>query len=85
MKFQCPSIEICAADLSDWSQAKTAVESLGHFDLLVNSAGVSRIGPFVDVKEEDFDLYVIFKLKVNNYIHCMFQLIALYLFFMYVF
>ncbi|XP_059174943.1 L-xylulose reductase-like [Physella acuta] len=55
LKNECPSIEICAVDLSDWPQAKAAVESLGHFDLLVNSAGVSRIGPFVDVKEEDFD------------------------------
>uniref|UniRef100_A0A0B7B8J0 Ketoreductase domain-containing protein n=1 Tax=Arion vulgaris TaxID=1028688 RepID=A0A0B7B8J0_9EUPU len=55
LKAECPSVEICLVDISDWSTAKQAIQALGHFDLLVNSAGVSRIGPFLDVKEEDFD------------------------------
>ncbi|BFZ17923.1 hypothetical protein BsWGS_20962 [Bradybaena similaris] len=55
LKKECPSIETCLVDISDWSAARSVVESLGHFDLLVNSAGVSRVGPFLDVKEEEFD------------------------------
>ncbi|RUS69797.1 hypothetical protein EGW08_022443, partial [Elysia chlorotica] len=56
LKTECPEIETCCVDLSDWSKARVAVEALGHFDLLVNNAGVSRVGPFLDVKEEDIDL-----------------------------
>jgi len=55
LKKECPSIETCLADLSNWSNAREKVESLGHFDILVNSAGVSRVGPFLETKEEDFD------------------------------
>ncbi|CAL1538127.1 unnamed protein product [Lymnaea stagnalis] len=55
LRAEHPSIETHVVDLSDWTTARRAIESLGHFDLLVNSAGVSRIAPFVDVKEEDFD------------------------------
>jgi L-xylulose reductase len=55
LKAECPSIETCLIDISDWAAAKKVVADLGHFDLLVNSAGVSRIAPFLDVKEEDLD------------------------------
>ena len=52
---QCPSLTTCLADLTDWTTAREAIQALGHFDLLVNSAGVSRVGPFLETKEEDFD------------------------------
>ena len=48
-------MQTCLADLSDWAAAKAAVSDLGTFDLLVNSAGVSRVGPFLETREEDFD------------------------------
>ncbi|GFR71696.1 L-xylulose reductase [Elysia marginata] len=55
LKAECPEIDTCCIDLSDWAKARSTIESLGHFDLLVNNAGVSRVGPFLDVKEEDID------------------------------
>ncbi|KAK3751044.1 hypothetical protein RRG08_044622 [Elysia crispata] len=55
LKTECPEIETCCIDISDWTKTHSAIESLGHFDLLVNNAGVSRVGPFLDVKEEDID------------------------------
>ncbi|XP_055876978.1 L-xylulose reductase-like isoform X3 [Biomphalaria glabrata] len=55
LKAESPSIETHVIDLSVWSSAKKALEALGHFDLLVNNAGVSRIAPFTEVTEEDFD------------------------------
>ncbi|GFN98415.1 L-xylulose reductase [Plakobranchus ocellatus] len=55
LKAECPELETCCVDLNDWSKAQATVESLGHFDLLVNNAGVSRVGPFLEVKEEDID------------------------------
>ena len=45
-----------SVDLSDCAKAYSILESLGHFDLLVNNAGVLRMGPFLDVKEGDIDL-----------------------------
>ncbi|KAH9512978.1 hypothetical protein Btru_035520 [Bulinus truncatus] len=55
LKAEFPSIETHVVDLSNWSSARKTIEALGHFDLLVNNAGVSRIAPFVEVPEEDFD------------------------------
>ena len=53
---QCPGLETLTQDLSDWMSTKEAITKLGHFDLLVNNAGVSRLAPFLDFKEEDLDL-----------------------------
>lgn len=55
LKAEDPSIETCLADISEWNSARQTVQALGHFDLLVNSAGVARVGPFLETKEEDFD------------------------------
>lgn len=53
---QCPGIQTLAQDLSDWQGTRTAVQSLGHFDLLVNNAGVGKLDAFLDVTEKDIDL-----------------------------
>ena len=42
-------------DLTDWEATKTAVENLGDIDLLVNTAGVQWLKPFVDTDEETID------------------------------
>ena len=52
---QCPGLETLTQDLSDWSATGKAIAKLGHFDLLVNNAGVTRRVPFLDFKEEDID------------------------------
>ncbi|KAK7111671.1 L-xylulose reductase-like [Littorina saxatilis] len=55
LKAECPGLEAVAQDLSEWKKTKEAIGKLGHFDLLVNNAGVSRCGPFLDFMEEDLD------------------------------
>lgn len=52
---QCPGIQTVNLDLAEWGNVKTVVGGLGYFDLLVNSAGVTRVGPFLDVSEDDID------------------------------
>ena len=49
---------VCA-DLADWNATKKAVEGLGAIDLLVNNAGVTNLDPFLEVKPDDFDKYVL--------------------------
>ncbi|XP_035824497.1 L-xylulose reductase [Aplysia californica] len=56
LKSEVPTIETCVVDLSDWTSARQTIESLGHFDLLVNNAGVSKVVPFTETSEQDFDL-----------------------------
>ncbi|XP_025098528.1 L-xylulose reductase-like [Pomacea canaliculata] len=55
LKSECPGIQTVNLDLAEWSNVKTVVGGLGYFDLLVNSAGVTRVGPFLDVSEDDID------------------------------
>lgn len=49
-----------AVDVRDQAQIRTAVEkTIQHFgciDILVNSAGIARIAPFLEMAVEDFDL-----------------------------
>jgi L-xylulose reductase len=52
---QVPAIKIVQCDLRDWDRTREILQTVGDIDLLVNNAGVSRIGPFLDVKEEDID------------------------------
>lgn len=55
LKAEYPAIETLTLDLSNWDNVEKEISALGHFDLLVNSAGVTRLAPLVDVKEADFD------------------------------
>ena len=47
------------ADVSDSSSAEkvvdAALEAFGRLDILVNNAGITKDGPFVRMKDEDFD------------------------------
>jgi len=42
-------------DLSDIEAATNKIESLGDIHLLVNNAGIAILGPFEEIKFEDFD------------------------------
>jgi len=53
--FQCPAIRPVCVDLVDWVKSQSAVQSLGHVDLLVNNAGFTVIEPFLDVTPDSFD------------------------------
>ena len=53
--MQCPAIRPVCVDLSNWDDAKKAVESVGPIDLLVNNAGVIHTQLFLDIDEKSFD------------------------------
>jgi L-xylulose reductase len=53
--WQEPSIIPVPCDLSDWEGTRKAVEGVGPVHLLVNSAGVAAITPFLDVKKSELD------------------------------
>ncbi|KAL8593306.1 hypothetical protein ACOMHN_009959 [Nucella lapillus] len=55
LKEECPGMETLTLDISDWDTTKEAVHKLGHFDLLVNNAGVGSTAPFLDFTKEDLD------------------------------
>ncbi|XP_045212985.1 L-xylulose reductase-like [Mercenaria mercenaria] len=54
-KEEEPSIIPLPCDLCDWDATRKAVESVGPVHLLVNSAGVAVLTPFVDVKKSELD------------------------------
>ena len=56
--FQHPGIKTVSVDLADWNATKQALKEVGPIDLLVNSAGVSRVSHCLEVKEQDYDLWV---------------------------
>jgi len=49
----------CKADISNIEQVKSMVDTIideyGSIDILINNAGLSIDGPFLDMKEEDWD------------------------------
>jgi glucose 1-dehydrogenase len=55
------------ADLSRTDEARRlidrAVQQLGPLDILVNNAGIEKRAPFVEVKEEDYDMVLRVNLK----------------------
>ncbi|KAJ8730131.1 hypothetical protein PYW07_017169 [Mythimna separata] len=55
LQSEYPSIDIVDVDIADWEKTRTVVESLGHFDALVNNAAVAICEPFLDCSPSDFD------------------------------
>lgn len=58
LHMEYPSIEIVDVDIADWEKTRKVVESLGHFDALVNNAAIAVCEPFLECKPSDFDKYV---------------------------
>ena len=44
-----------AADVADIEATLAAIAGHGRFDMLVNNAGISRLAPFVDTRQQDFE------------------------------
>lgn len=55
LQIEYPSIDIVDVDIADWDKTRQVVESLGHFDALVNNAAVAICDPFLDCSPADFD------------------------------
>lgn len=54
-------------DISDYKFSKEMIENIinkfGKIDVLVNNAGISKLGLFIDMNEEDFDSIININLK----------------------
>ncbi|KAL3890725.1 hypothetical protein ACJMK2_003005 [Sinanodonta woodiana] len=63
LKNKYPEITTVQVNLGDWKATKEAIGSLPTVDLLVNNAGVYRMGSILDVSEEDISLHLDVNLK----------------------
>lgn len=57
-----------ALDITDTAQAGAALAALPGFDILVNSAGLARHQPFLEVSEENFDAVMALNLRATFFI-----------------
>lgn len=55
LQAEFPSIDIVDVDIGDWEKTRKVVESLGHFDALVNNAAVAVCEPFLECSASNFD------------------------------
>ncbi|XP_053607276.1 L-xylulose reductase-like [Plodia interpunctella] len=55
LQSEYPSIDIVDVDIADWNKTREVVESLGHFDALVNNAAVAICEPFLECSAESYD------------------------------
>ncbi|KOB73208.1 L-xylulose reductase [Operophtera brumata] len=53
LHMEYPSIEIVDVDIADWEKTRKVVESLGHFDALVNNAAIAKEYPSIQVANVD--------------------------------
>ncbi|KAM9208705.1 L-xylulose reductase [Dugong dugon] len=53
---ECPGVEPVCVDLADWEATEKALGVMGPVDLLVNSAAVALLQPFLEVTKEAFDM-----------------------------
>ncbi|CAK1547163.1 unnamed protein product [Leptosia nina] len=56
LKNEYPAIDIVDVDVADWDKTRELVDSLGHFDALVNNAAVAICEPFLECTTKAFDL-----------------------------
>ncbi|CAH2106443.1 unnamed protein product [Euphydryas editha] len=55
LQSEYPSIEIVDVDVADWDKTREVIESLGHFDALVNNAAIAICEPFLTCSAADFN------------------------------
>jgi NAD(P)-dependent dehydrogenase (short-subunit alcohol dehydrogenase family) len=55
-------------DVTDTKAVRAALEGKTPFDILFNSAGTNRPGPFVDVTEESYDLLFDLNMRANFFV-----------------
>lgn len=55
LQSEYPSIDIVDIDIADWDKTRNVIESLGHFDALVNNAAIAICEPFLICSPDNFD------------------------------
>ncbi|KAL3890723.1 hypothetical protein ACJMK2_003003 [Sinanodonta woodiana] len=63
LKISYPEISTVRVNLADWKSTKETIEGLPTVDLLVNNAGLLKLGPMLDMTEEDISLHLDVNLK----------------------
>ncbi|CAG5031495.1 unnamed protein product [Parnassius apollo] len=61
LQNEYPLIDIVELDVADWSKTREIIDSLGHFDALVNNAAIAVCQPFLECTPESFDSYAALK------------------------
>ncbi|XP_063533592.1 L-xylulose reductase-like [Cydia strobilella] len=56
LQKEYPSITTVTLDLANWEQSRKVLETLGHFDCLVNNAALGLTEDFLTTTPENFDL-----------------------------
>uniref|UniRef100_UPI00398F101F L-xylulose reductase n=1 Tax=Pristiophorus japonicus TaxID=55135 RepID=UPI00398F101F len=64
---ECPKMLTVCVDISNWEATENALKDIGPIDLLVNSAAVAILEPFLDVTPEAFDK--LFDVNVKALLH----------------
>ncbi len=62
------SAESLELDVTNTTAVRDAVERMGPFDILVNSAGMNRPKPSLDVSEDDFDTVMAVNLRAVYFV-----------------
>lgn len=57
-----------ALDITDTARVSQTLETLPDFDILVNSAGLARHQPFLEVSEENFDAVMALNLRATFFL-----------------
>lgn len=58
LKKEYPTIEIKTVHLENWMETRQIIGSLGHFDGVVNNAGIISIQPFLECSVDNFEASV---------------------------
>ncbi|XP_073945278.1 L-xylulose reductase-like isoform X2 [Choristoneura fumiferana] len=56
LQKEYPSITTVALDLANWDESRKVLETLGHFDCLVNNAALGLTEDFLTTTSDNFDL-----------------------------
>lgn len=56
LKSEVPSVQVVAADLTNWTSTEEALKNVGNIDLLVNCAGVVFLESAANITEEKMKL-----------------------------
>ena len=55
LKSKCPGVETVCVNLTDWNATREAMEKIEPCDGLINNAGITCPGFFMDLTEQEFD------------------------------
>jgi len=55
LQLECPNVKAIPVDLNSWEDTRSAVESCGPVDCVLNVAGIGTEEPFLEITPKVFD------------------------------